>query len=238
MNRRAFTSLEIILVVAVLGALGVTFGPKLLPGASRRADKSAKATEQLEQATTAQGSSAAASVAMIGTAAGMAEASPAVDFIRREVPVALAKLPTPDPAALIQAEQRRVAVMEGKLDEARRLYEKESKRAAELQRERDEALAARRQADAALLEAAAAERARTMQALGVGAVALILGALWVWAKLNGISLQRLAEIRASVANGEETLPQAINRLTSVRQQAIIRSQVANKVEFAADASTK
>ncbi len=237
-NTKGFTGIEIALAVALLGGLAYLFAPKFMPGASLRADKSVKATEQLEQATTAQGSSAAASIAMIGTAAGMAEASPAVDFIRREVPVALAKLPTPDPLALIQAEQRRVAVMEGKLDEARRLYEKESKRAAELQRERDEALAARRQADAALVEAAAAERARTMQMLGIGAVALVLGALWVWAKLNGVSLHRLAEIRASVANGEETLPQAINRLTSVRQQAIIRSQVASKVEFAADAPTK
>ncbi len=216
MTKRGFTTLEIIAVVAILGALGITFGPKLLPGASRRADNSVKATQQLEQATTAQGSSAAASVAMIGTAAGMAEASPAVDFIRREVPVALAKLPTPDPTALIQAEQRRVAVMEGKLDEARRLYEKESKRAAELQRERDEALAARRQADAALVEAAAAERARTMQALGIGALALIFGALWVFAKVNGLSVATLGQMAADMRQPNANAVDVLDKYVPVR----------------------
>ena len=216
MSKRAFTTLEVLAVVAILGALGFAVAPKWFPGASRRANNSAKATQQLEQATNAQGSSAAASVAMIGTAAGMATSSPAVDFIRREVPVALAKLPTPDPTALIQAEQRRVAVMEGKLDEARRLYEVEAKRAAKLQEERDEALAARKQADVALQEAAAAEHARTMQAVGLGALALILGGLWVFAKVNGLSVATLGQMAADMRQPGSNAVDVLDKYVPVR----------------------
>ena len=153
---------------------------------------------------------------MIGTAAGMATSSPAVDFIRREVPVALAKLPTPDPTALIQAEQRRVAVMEGKLDEARRLYEVEAKRAAKLQEERDEALAARKQADVALQEAAAAEHARTMQAVGLGALALILGGLWVFAKVNGLSVATLGQMAADMRQPGSNAVDVLDKYVPVR----------------------
>lgn len=214
-SNKGLTGIEVVLIVAALGALGWFAAPKLFHGASRRADNSAKATQQLEQATNAQGSSAAASVAMIGTAAGMAASSPAVDFIRREVPVALAKLPAPDPTALIQAEQRRVAVMEGKLDEARRLYEQESKRAARLQEERDEALAARRQADVALQEAAAAERARTVQAAALGFLAVFAVTLWVFAKLNGISPRTLGQMAADIRAGDKA-SEVIDRYVPVR----------------------
>ena len=230
MNRRGLTSLELLLVLAVLGAAGFTFGPKLFSGASSRADKSSKATQQLEQATQAQGASAAASVAKIGEANTLSPESPARDYISREVPVALSKLPPPDPDALMQAERRRAAVMEGRLDEARRLFETEAKRASRLQQERDEALIARRQADVALQEAAAAERARTQQAMGIAALAVLLGGGWIWARLNGLSLGTVAEIRASVLKGD-SLESALDRVASTRQQAAIRREVATRIDL-------
>jgi hypothetical protein len=229
-NRRGLTSLELILVLAVLGAAGIAVGPKIFSGDSRRADKSEKATHRLEEATQAQGASAAASVAKIGEANALAPESPARDYISREVPVALSKLPTPDPEALLQAERRRAAVMEGRLDEARRLFEIEAKRASQLQQERDAALIARRQADVALQEAAAAERARTQQALGIGALAILLGGGWLWARFNGFSLRSIADIRASVLKGEP-LEVAIDRLASPRQQVAIRREVATKIDL-------
>ena len=214
-SNKGVTGIEIALIVAVVGALGWFAAPKIFHGASRRADNSAKATEQLEQATNAQGASAAASVTKIGEAAGMAASSPAIDFIRREVPVALASLPTPDPRAILRAEQRRVAVMEGKLDEARRLYEVEAKRAAKLQEERDEALAARRQADVALQEAAAAEHAATVQAMAAGGLALIALALWAWAKLNGFSTRTVGQMAADIRAGDKPT-EVIDRYVPVR----------------------
>lgn len=203
--RRAFTTLEVLLVVAILGALGWAAKPTLFPGASKRAAASTAATANVEAATNAQGSSAAASVTKIGEANAAAPASPTREFISREIPVALAKLPAPDPIALIEAERRRVAVMEGHLEEARHLYESAAKQAAELQRERDQAMAARRAVDLELEQTAAAEHARTLQAIGLSAVALLVGAAWLYARLYSISPTTLGRIAADVRSGAKPI---------------------------------
>lgn len=230
-----FTTLEVVAAVALIGVVGGALGwfglPKLFHGATRRANNSAQATQQLERATVAQGASAAASVVKIAEANAAAPESPSKTYISQEAPVALAKLPAPDPQELIEAERRRAAVFEGKYELARKLFTESMDRATELQRELDQAKLARAQADQALLEAAAAERARTLQAAGIGVVCVLLAAAWIWTKVNGLSLSTLAEIRASVLNGQETLPQALNRLTSPRQQRAIRRGVATEIEI-------
>lgn len=198
MKTRGLTSLELILVLALLGATGAIAIPKLFTGETGRAKDSKEATDDLLKASQAQGASAAAGVQAIQTANSMAEPSPTKDFIEREVPMVLAKLPNADPAALLEAEKRRSAVMEGRWEEAQRLYGAEAKRAARLQEERDEAVAARRAADAALLEAAAANRARTQQMMGLGALAVLLAGGWAWTKLNGIGVADIAKMAADV----------------------------------------
>lgn len=192
-SNRALTGVEVAIALAVLGALGWFTLPKIFHGATRRAENSAKATAALEDATRAQGASAAASVQKIGEAAAMAEPSPAIDFIRQETPVALAKLPAPDPQSLLEAERRRTAVMEGRFELAKSLYVGAYERAEKLQSERDKALEARRQADAALLEAAAAERARTLQGMAAGAAALIALGIWLYTRVHAVRLRRLAQ---------------------------------------------
>ncbi len=147
-----------------------------MPGASKRAAQSTAATARVEQTATAQGSAVAASIVEIGKANTEAPESPSRDFIAKEIPVALASLPAPDAQRLLEAERRRAAVMEGRADEARKLYELAAKQAAHLQHERDEAIAARRNADLALEKSAAAEHARSLQAVGLGALALIAAA--------------------------------------------------------------
>src|SRR4051812_34278985 len=114
-----FAGLGVLIVLAIIAAGAFVAKPALFPGDSARAADSSKATAKLEQVTEAQGASAAASVAKIGQANSAAPASPSRDFIAREVPVALSRLPPPDPAGLIEAERRRAAVMEGRADEAR-----------------------------------------------------------------------------------------------------------------------
>jgi hypothetical protein len=91
--------------------------------------------------------------------------------------------------------------MEGRLDEARRLYESAAKQSEKLQRERDEALAARRAADLQLEQAAAAEHARTTQAIGAGLVALLLAAGWVYTKVYRVGPDTLGKIAADVRAG-------------------------------------
>jgi len=201
MKTRGLTGIEVLIALAILGAGAWFVKPSLFPGASKRAANSTQATAQLEQATNAQGASAAASVAKIGEANAAAPASPARDFIAREIPVALARLPTPDAIALIEAEKRRAAVMEGRLDEARRLYEASAKQAEKLQRERDEALAARRSADLALEQAAAAEHARTVQAIVAAGIALLAASAWLYARFYSISPATLGKVAADIRGG-------------------------------------
>jgi hypothetical protein len=202
---RAFTGVEIVAVIAVLGIAGWIFVPKVMHGASRRAANSTNATAQVEQAVNAQGAAAAASVVKMAEANSAAPASPSRDFIAQEAPVALSRLPAPDPQALLEAERRKSAVMEGRAEEARKLYEAAAKQSAELQRERDEAIAARRQADAALEQAAAAEHASKVQRLGLAAIALILGAGWLYAKIYGIGPKTIGAIAADIRAGDSPL---------------------------------
>lgn len=202
MNRRGAVSLLVIVAVALLGVGGLWVAkPALFGGASKRAANSTAATVALEQAVNAQGAAAAASVTKIAEANAQAPESPARAFIGQEAPVALSRLPAPDPKALLEAERRRAAVMEGRLDEARRLYETAATQSAKLQRERDEALAARRAADLALEQAAAAEHARTVQAMGAGLLALLAAAAFIYVKVYSITPEAIGRVAADVRAG-------------------------------------
>ncbi len=199
--KRGMTGIEVLAALALLGAVAWWVKPSLFPGQSKRAAASTQATAAVEATTNAQGASAAASVVKIGEANAAAPASPSKDFIGREIPMALSRLPAPDPQALLEAEKRRVAVMEGRLDEARRLYESAAKQSEKLQRERDEALASRRAVDLQLEQAAAAEHARTTQMIGFAIVALLLCAGWVYTKVYSVGPDTLGKIAADVRNG-------------------------------------
>lgn len=202
MKTRAAVDLVVIVVLALLGGGGLWLAkPAWFGGASKRAAESTKATAELVAATDAQGASAAASVVKIGEANAAAPESPSRAFIGQEIPVALSRLPTPDAKALLEAERRRAAVMEGRLDEARRLYEAAAKNSALLQRERDEALAARRAADLAHEQAAAAEHARTVQLMGAGLIAFLLLAAWIYTRIYSVTPATLGQIAADVRAG-------------------------------------
>lgn len=203
MRPRAFAVVEIVLVLALLGGVAWAAFPGVFSGASRRAKASTNATANLETATTNRDATAAASVVKIGEANGLAPESPSKAFIRQEVPVALSLLPQPDAMALIEAERRKAAVMEGRADEARRLYEGASKRAAELQAERDHALAARQAADLALEQAAAADHAKSVQLLGAAIVAVLALAGWIYVKLFSIGPHTVGEALADIKSGAD-----------------------------------
>ncbi len=107
--------------------------------------------------------------------------------------------------ALLEAEKRRSAVMEGRAEEARRLYESAAKESSRLQAERDEALAARRAADLAVEQAAAAEHARTAQLIGAAILAALWAGAWFYLKRNSIGPEKLGAMAADLRAGENPL---------------------------------
>lgn len=243
---RGEVTLATVALVAGLTVLaGWLFKPKVFDGDSRRAVQSVEATAAVESATAAalaaaerekaaaqaeraalekQAASAAAGVVKVGEANAQAPESPARDFIGREVPAILSKLPAADLAQLLEAEQRRAAVMSGDLKRADALYQREAAealrlreaiRAAEAQaqtaaRETMEAKAAlateqaeRRRVDGELEKVAAVrlalERRSRLQWAALAALAVLAGGVW----LSGVSPLRigraLADIRAGTA---------------------------------------
>ncbi len=232
---RAEVVTAVLLALVLLGGGLFILKPKFLSGESKRAATSAATTAALETATTAQGASAAASVATIGRANAEAPASPAKDFIAREVPVALAKLPAPDPLELLAAEKRRSAVMEGRAIEANRLYEGAAKHAAQLQTERDRALVARQHADTALQEAAAAQLAAERQSNIFIAVCVVLAIGWGYTKIYSISPASIGSAAAGMRAGEDPIA-ALSRVTAPWMHA--RIHTAAKLATDIDAKEK
>jgi hypothetical protein len=194
-------------VIGIIAGLGLIAGwvlkPSLFPGASKRAAVSTKTTEELIKATDHMAAAAAANVVLMARENANTPDTPSKDFINREAEVALSRLPAPDPKELIEAEKRRVAILQGKLDVAMKLYNKAAETSAKLQVEKDEAVAAKRESDTALEKAAAAEHARTMQLVGAGVVVFILFAGFVYLKLHSIGPGTMGQIVARIRQGEQ-----------------------------------
>lgn len=203
-STRAAVQILVLLVIAAAGWLFLA-KPKIFDGDSRRAKNSTEATARFDTATNAQGAAAAAGVVKIGEANAAAPDSPARNFIASEVPAVLSKLPAPDPQALLDAERRRAAVMEGRADEARRLYEQEAGRATRLQAERDAARDAQRAANAALSEHAAAQLAAERNSMLYGLAALAALALFAWVKFTHLSPERMGLLANDLRAGRDAI---------------------------------
>lgn len=244
-SRRGF-ALEAVLIGVGLVTLGFALlKPRFADGDSRRADRSNEASAQVETATAAaleaaakekaalaerlkaleaQSSSAAAGVVKVGEANTLAPDSPAKDFIGREVPAILAKLPSADLAALLQAEQRRAAVMSGDLKRADALYQREAAEAERLRAEmkaaaeRERAAAAealqakadlakeqaeRRRVDAELQAAAAEKLALARQSARQRLALWVLAAVVVLVWFSGVSPLKIGRALAAVRAGTD-----------------------------------
>ncbi len=214
----------VIVVVLAASALGIlAFKPKWLHGDSRRATTSKETTETLVDSQKKLSATAAASVAKIGEANQVAPESPSKNFIAREVPVALAVLEPPDPMALVEAERRKTAIMQGRLEEAQRLYGDQTKLADSLRRENAAALAAKRASDAEL-ERVAAERLaadRTATRWIIVAVACI--ALYLYTKFTHLGPGAIAEAVSDMRKQGITKGiSALDGVTSRLQQKMVR----------------
>lgn len=200
-NQSGFAVLEYFAVAAIIAIAGYFVAPKLFDGASRRADQSVEATKALEDANRAQGAFVAASITSIQRANSDAPESPSKAFIGLESGLALSGLPSPDYKALLESEKRRVAVMEGRIEEISGLYEKAGKRLSELQKERDEAVLQRQAIDQKLVEAAAVSRGKDQVIVAMGLLALLLLCVTVYMKFFGINSATLGLMAADIRSG-------------------------------------
>lgn len=212
--------MEVLVILALVG--GGTFFAKMFMGRGdkERAQTSVETTEALIAANVEQGQVVAASVTAIGTANDIAPESPAKAFIRREVPATLAMLPPPSESALKAAQQRRMAVMEGRLNEANRLYVQISEKALALQQQLDTAIQLKKESDESLVVAAEARADALFQRTIFIAIGILAVVLYLFRSTNSISLSTMGAMVAGLRAGDgiaavdQHLPQRLHKHVS------------------------
>ena len=215
----AFGVIEVIAVVAVAAWLGPKVAPSLFDGRTREAEASADASAQVEarmakaiEAEQKKGAVVAASVQQIGVAAGQLPDSPQRTFIVRESGWVAPLLPPPDPAALLAAERRRVAILEGQLELADKLYRDGTKenaallsRAVKAEARVSKALAERRAVDTDLAESAAYARGKDA-VIGILAALTVLGLIgWFVARHTSLPKLALAHMANRARDGQAAM---------------------------------
>ena len=218
---RGSVGMDIVVVLAVFGVAGWMGKAFLFSDDKKNAKESAEATEQLLVAQQEQAASVAASVTSIGAANEEAPESPSKAFIAREVPEALALLPNAPKSALKAAEQRRMAVMEGRLHEANRLYAELRDENAYLIKQKEEAIKRRIEADKTLIDAArerANDELRNMLIIGVAGL-LAFG--WFTRARQSVPLAILGQ-NLGMANRPKELVSHLDATLSPSQQKVVR----------------
>jgi prepilin-type N-terminal cleavage/methylation domain-containing protein len=208
-RNKAFTLLEILVVIALLGAGASYIAPKLFNKDSRNAANSQKATAELIAAQERKEANIASSVTVIGQANADAPASKEKDFIAKEVPLVLSQLSAPDAQKLFEATARRAAVAEGNLALVNKLYGQATKDAIELTKELEKARIERQQVDLALSEAAAYKLGAERTKMALGAVVALLVAGFIYVKIYSITPASLGSIVADIRTGSNPI-QAID----------------------------
>lgn len=237
MKARGEIATGTLVVIAILAVAVGMFSPKpkMFDGRSRDADKSEKASAGVEKRiveadTIAEktGAVVSASVQQISVAAGQLPDGPQKSFIQREAAWVSPLLPPPDAQALLAAERRRIAILEGKLDVADKLYAKATKenevlleRAAKAEERLNAALRDRREVDGRLSEAAAYARGQEHIIGILCGIALLAFAGWVFAKLNGLSTKTVGAMLSDIRSGDN--PQEVfDRYVPVRLWKSVR----------------
>lgn len=180
-RKRATGVVEVIAVVALIGLAVAWFKPSLAKSNAKEVDK---VTNKVEEVQSSVDGKVSASVNQIGVANEMAPDSPSKNFIRKEVQLVTPLLPAPNLTELLEAEKRRLAVMEGRYAEADKLYREENKENKKLLAEREVVKAELAALKVELYEqAAVAEFFKKASIVGSVILALLLGA-YIWLRIN------------------------------------------------------
>lgn len=215
-----------ILLLAIFAIGAGLVATKTLPifnGDSRRAKEGQETTASLNAAANAPASANTASAQVIGQAAARLPDSPAASFIRNEVPIMLARGPVPDALELLAAEKRLNAYLSGQLDEARKLHSKALTQAGDLRAALADAQAAKRNADDAISTASAEAIAANRTALGLGALAAIALAAFVWVKVQagGLTATLSKLVPIIDAHGTDNLYDTLSKKFDATEKRLI-----------------
>lgn len=218
---KAFTLLEVIVVIGLIGAGAAYLFPKVFNKDSRNAAQSQDATQKLLQAQKEKEANISASVTVIGQANANSPDSKEKDFIGREVPLVLGQLAPPNQKALIDAANRRAAIAEGKAALANELYGVAASKAEALQKKVDDGIRERQEIDLKLSEAAAYKLGAERTQMAMGAIILILAGLFAYAKIYGIHTDSVGSIIADIRSGVNPI-QAIDTHLGPRLHARVQ----------------
>lgn len=219
-RQRGTAVVDVVVVIALLGALGWA-GKAFLGSGKKDAKESVAATEQLVDTVEDKEAQVAASLVSIGAANVEAPETPSKAFIEREVPAALSLLPEPPESALKAAETRRMAVMEGNLREANRLYAQLKDENIELQQRYENAVKRRIDADRQLVAAANERMSDQLRNMGVLAVAGLLLYGWVTRARQSVPLAVVGQTLAH-ARQPESMVRELDTVLSPSQQRVVK----------------
>lgn len=213
----------LIVYIAAAGAVGLFVAkPKLFHGESKRAETSAKTTAELVATANQKSAEAAASIVVIEKANLEAPDSKQKEFIAREIPVALSKLQPPDLNALLSAEQRKASILEGRLEQADKLYGIERTHSADLENKYVKALAAKNKSDQDLQIVAAEHLVIERQRNQIIVVCGVLGLLYFYTKATHLGIGAVSELAKDLKDGRISSQHAIDSVTSRFQQFLCR----------------
>lgn len=219
-SRKGTVIIEVVVLLAVVGGLWMS-KDIFFSDRKKNAKASIEATRELVETQEKQSSYVAASLVSIGTANEKAPESPSRAFIKREVPSTLVLLPEPDKSALKAAETRRMAVMEGRLQEANSLYAEIKDQNAELVNQRNAAIAARRKADEVIMQAAKDAASAQLQRAILFAVAGVLAFGWFTRARQSVPLAVLGGM-VGAAKRPAVLVSEIDSHLSPSQQRVVK----------------
>lgn len=216
-SRRAEIATGTLIVLGLVAVVGFFVAkPAWADKRSRQAEQSKAATAEVEQAVAKavegeqkKGAVVAASVAKMGEAAAEAgDKTPWALFVQREAGHVAPLLPPPDYAALLAAEQRKRAVLEGRIEQADKLYAAAAasngrliEDNAKLRAAVAKSIADRREVDGELAESAAYARGVESQRNLAIVLVVLVAAGWLYAKITGFGRADIARIANRVRGG-------------------------------------
>lgn len=181
MKTRGTVILETLAVIAVIGLAIAWFRPSVAKSNAKNVDKT---TTALEVSNTTKEGQVSASLEQLFFANSTTADTPEKDFIARDIALIRPLLAPASYEQQLEAEKRRIAVMEGKLDEISKLYKEAYKSNGKLIEENTLAKKDIQDLKNDLYEQAGAAEFMKKIVIVTSVLVVLLGGLFIWVKLQ------------------------------------------------------